>query len=125
MTKVTVGFSSFANELSEWILPHLTRRTCLFEVCHKLFFHFSPDLSNGHFPEGLPTTITVYILLAKSHHTLYITHYNTITYHTNLIQHSRHSCTNTTKWLACTTKYFIMYVLTVLTLYIHHIVPNA
>jgi len=62
---------------------------------------------------------------------LYITRYNTITYQANWIQHSRHTCTNTTKWLACTTKYFIMYVVTVLThcifttLFLMHNFPPA
>jgi len=63
--------------------------------------------------------------------TLYITRYNAIIYHTNWIQNSRHTCTNTTKWLACTTKYFIMYVVSVLTqcifttLFLMHNFPPA
>jgi len=56
MTKVTAGFCSFANAPSEGILPHLTRRTCLLEVCLKLFYNFSPDFSNRHFPKGLPAS---------------------------------------------------------------------
>jgi hypothetical protein len=56
MTKVTAGFCSFTNAPNERILPLLTSGPyLLFEVCLKLFFHFSPDLSNGHFPKGLPT----------------------------------------------------------------------
>jgi hypothetical protein len=40
VTKATAGFCSFSKVPNGRIVPFLTRRTYLLEVCLKLFFHF-------------------------------------------------------------------------------------